>query len=53
MIKKLPIILAAVATAFVTLSFSACEKEGPMERAGEEIDDAAEDTTDAVEDATN
>ncbi len=53
MIKKLPIILAAVATAFLTLSFAACEKKGPMERAGEDIDDAAEEVGDAAKDATN
>lgn len=53
MIKKLPIILAVVTTAFVALTFAACEKKGPMERAGESIDEAAEDTSDAVKDATN
>lgn len=53
MIKKLPAALAMVTTAFVALTFSACEKKGPMERAGEDVDDAVEKTTDAAEDATN
>lgn len=34
-------------------SLVACEREGPMERAGEKVDEAAEDTKDAVKDATN
>ncbi len=33
--------------------FSGCEQEGPAERAGEAIDEAAEDTGDAIEDATD
>ena len=31
----------------------ACEKEGPAERAGEKIDQAAEDVGDAMEDAAD
>lgn len=31
----------------------ACEKKGPMESAGEEIDEAVEDAGDAIEDATD
>lgn len=29
-----------------------CEQEGPLERAGEEVDQAAEDAGEAVEEAT-
>ncbi len=39
------LMLAAAAT------LVACEKEGPMEKAGESIDEAAEDVKDAAEDA--
>lgn len=31
--------------------FAACENDGPLENAGEEIDDAVEDTGDAIDDA--
>jgi hyperosmotically inducible protein len=31
-----------VALAFMALSVTACEKQGPMERAGEEIDEAVD-----------
>ena len=34
-----------------TFSLTACEREGPMERAGEKMDDAAKDVGNAVEDA--
>lgn len=30
-----------------------CEEKGPLEKAGEDMDDAIEETGDAVEDATN
>lgn len=32
--------------------FAGCEQEGPMERAGESVDRAAEDTGRAIDDAT-
>jgi len=35
------------------LTLSACEKEGPAERAGEEIDQGMERAGDAVEDAAD
>lgn len=35
------------------LALSACEQDGPMENAGEEIDEAAEDVRDSVEDAAD
>lgn len=31
---------------------SACEQEGPIEQAGEEVDQAAEDAGDAIEEGT-
>ncbi|WP_168058317.1 hypothetical protein [Candidatus Manganitrophus noduliformans] len=34
-------------------SLVACEQEGPMERAGENVDEAAEETKEKVEDATD
>ncbi len=33
------------------VSFTACEREGPAERAGESIDEASESVGEAVEDA--
>ena len=36
-----------------SLFMISCEKKGPMEKAGEDMDDAIEETGDAVEDATN
>jgi hypothetical protein len=35
------------------LLLTACEKQGPMEEAGEAIDDAIDDAADAVEDEAN
>jgi len=34
-----------------TLGLTACEQDGPMENAGEEIDEAVEDVEDSAEDA--
>jgi hypothetical protein len=34
-------------------ALAACEEQGPVEEAGETVDDAAEDAGDAVEDATD
>jgi hyperosmotically inducible protein len=42
------LIVAAVALALT--SISACEKKGPAERAGEQIDKAAENASDAGKD---
>lgn len=41
-------LILIVATAFM---ITGCEKQGPMERAGEKIDNAATDAGNAVEDA--
>lgn len=47
--SKLIAVLVAVPACFFTLS--GCEEKGPMEKAGEKVDDAAEKTGDAIEDA--
>jgi len=47
--KYLTFLLLCVVT---TLAFSACTKEGPMEKAGEKIDNTVEEAGDAVEEAT-
>ena len=47
--KKLFLVLVA---AVVTLSLGACERKGPMEKAGEKVDKAAERTGDKIKDAT-
>ena len=43
-------ILLALAAAFV---LSACDNEGPAERAGEKLDNAVENAGDKLEDATD
>jgi predicted small lipoprotein YifL len=48
--KKL---LMTIALAAFLAPMVGCEKEGPLEEAGEKVDKAAEDTKDAVKDATN
>lgn len=45
--------LLALVMVSILSSLVACEREGPMERTGEKVDEAAEDTKDAVKDATN
>jgi hypothetical protein len=44
-LRVLPLIFA------ITLGVAACDKQGPMERAGERIDDASQDVGNAIEDA--
>lgn len=46
-------IAAALLAGTLMITLSACEKQGPLEEAGEEIDDTIEDTGDAIEDATD
>ena len=46
--KKLQI--AGIAL-FLSLFLVACEQEGPAERAGEKLDEAADDIGDGIEDA--
>ena len=45
------LLLAAVVLAVVTCA--ACEKKGPMQKAGEKVDDAAQKTGDAIKDAVD
>ena len=44
--------LAALIAA-LSLGLAGCEKEGPMERAGEKLDEAAEEVKDAAEEAAD
>lgn len=46
-------IAAALLASTLLISLSACQDQGPMEEAGEEIDDAASDAGDAIDDATD
>ena len=48
MIQKLAVLLAVIGLA---TALSACQEEGPMERAGKAVDDAADDAKDAAKDA--
>jgi predicted small lipoprotein YifL len=42
---------AAILLSLTMLGLSACEKKGPLERAGQAVDDAAKKTGEAVQDA--
>lgn len=44
---------AALLAGALMVTLSACEQDGPLEDAGEEIDDAAEDAGEGIEDATD
>lgn len=46
-------IASALLVSALMIPLYACEREGPLEEAGEEIDDAVEDAGDAIEDATD
>lgn len=46
-------ITATLLASALMISLSACDNQGPMEEAGEEVDDKVEDTGDAFEDATD
>jgi predicted small lipoprotein YifL len=46
-------ILLGIVTLSMVASLAACDREGPMERAGEKVDKGVENTKDAVKDATN
>lgn len=35
------------------VALSGCEEQGPLEEAGEEVDDKVEETGEAIEDATD
>ena len=55
MLEKLRISVVTLALLFgASLSLAACDNnDGPMEEAGEAMDDAADDMGDAIEDATD
>mgnify|MGYP003576597989 FL=1 len=44
-------ISAALATLFLAVAISACERKGPAEKAGEKIDDAARKAGEQIEKA--
>ncbi|MFO7606727.1 MAG: hypothetical protein R6W72_10545 [Desulfurivibrionaceae bacterium] len=49
--KKLVKITILVSCLLLVPFLTACDREGPMERAGENVDEAVEETGEAVEDA--
>ena len=51
--RSISAVAVALLMAFAVAGLSACEKKGPLERAGEAVDDAARKAGDAVKDATN
>lgn len=44
---------ASLLASVLVFALAGCDKDGPLENAGEEVDDAVEDAGDAVEDATD
>lgn len=44
-------VAAAILLSFTVVGLSACEKKGPLERAGQAVDKAAKKTGEAVKDA--
>ncbi|MFN3232254.1 MAG: hypothetical protein ACE363_08870 [Alphaproteobacteria bacterium] len=36
-----------------SMTLAACDSDGPLEEAGEDLDNAAEDISDGIEDAAN
>jgi hyperosmotically inducible protein len=52
-LRKFAQIAAIMMIAGTPLALTACDKEGPAERAGEKIDDAAEKAADKIENATD
>ena len=46
-------IAAALFVSTLMITLSACEKQGPLEEAGENIDEAFEDVGEALDDATD
>lgn len=47
------IIIKMLLVSLFSFGLVACERQGPMERTGESIDETVEDTGDAIEDATS
>ncbi len=46
-------IIASLLASALIITLSGCDNDGPMEKAGEQMDDAVEDTGDAIDDATD
>lgn len=46
-------IMSAMLLSVLTVSLSACDQQGPVEEAGETVDETVEETGEAVEDATD
>lgn len=44
---------AALLAGILLIALPGCEEQGPLEEAGEAVDDSIEDTGDAIEDATD
>ncbi|TDY01751.1 hypothetical protein [Thiohalophilus thiocyanatoxydans] len=51
--KLIETIAAALLMSTLMITLPGCDKDGPMEEAGEEIDDTVEETGDAIKDATD
>lgn len=51
--KLSEIIGAALLAGVLLVALPGCEDQGPMEEAGEEVDEGVEDTGDAIDDATD
>ena len=51
MTNRFNILLSSAAVAALFLVLPGCEEKGPMEKAGETVDDAVEETGEALEDA--
>lgn len=50
--KKLKMSLLSLLAAALILGLVACEKEGPMEKAGKQVDEAVEKTEEAIKEKT-
>jgi predicted small lipoprotein YifL len=45
-------VIVVLALSSIALATSACPEKGPMEKAGEKVDDAIDETKDAIDDKT-
>ncbi len=46
-------IIASLFASVLMIAMAGCEQQGPLEEAGESIDDKVEQTGDAIDDATD
>ena len=51
--KQIKMIAAALLMSAMIIPMYACDNQGPMEEAGEKVDDKVDDAGDAIEDATD